>query len=432
MIDYLCFLRDKSTHGNITDGLLKAWYCFPEVSQNKLGFCMTGSRGSGLGLGFARALNDNLNKIFADFGQEQVTRGSHLEKLVLIKDGVGKDNISDFTTNLIKGYLLRYTETFAEKNIRSEKLKQVTVPRVKFNYEVGVWEDGSFQLPWLEHDYVLLTPEDILTQDDTWINKEDLRRDFPTIRQAVQNDVLRAQINEYFRQVLPRKATAKEEREAIEKTLRQFPALIDYYIREKEDNGDRAVSRAAERVLEVNNRFVWNVGSFVESLSKHSLFYQLIGKTLDETRRKIDFLKHVIENQDGYKIFYVKGKAVEREADLHILFKLVWEGSPSSVDPEVNAGRGPVDFKISRGAYDKTLVEFKLATNPQLERNLENQVAIYESANKTTQSYKVIVFFTARDEARVRRVLQRLQASQNAGIILIDARKDNKPSASKA
>ncbi len=140
----------------------------------------------------------------------------------------------------------------------------------------------------------------------------------------------------------------------------------------------------------------------------------------------------MIENQDGYKIFYVKGKPVERESDLHILFKLVWEGSLSSVDAEVNNGRGPVDFKVSRGANDKTLVEFKLASNPQLERNIENQVAIYENANKTTQSYKVILFFTSHDEAKVRRILQRLKVQQDVGIILIDARADNKPSASKA
>ena len=140
----------------------------------------------------------------------------------------------------------------------------------------------------------------------------------------------------------------------------------------------------------------------------------------------------MIENQDGYRLFYVKGKAVERESDLHILFKLVWEGSPSSVDAEVNNGRGPVDFKVSRGAGDKTLVEFKLATNSKLERNIENQVGVYERANRTTQSYKVILFFTSHEEAKVRSMLQRLKVPQGAGIILIDARRDNKPSASTA
>jgi hypothetical protein len=432
IIRYLQFLRDKSVQGGMNEGLLKAWYCFPEVKQNRLGFCLSGSNGSGLGITFARALNENLNNLFSDFGQEKVTHGSHLEKLVLIRERVGRDNISDFTTNLIKGYLLAYTERFAKAHISADKVKKVKVPRTTFNYTVGVWEDGTFELPWLDGDYVLLTPEDILTKDDTWINKEDLRRDFPSIREAIPNDALRGQIDHYFRSVLPSRPTVKDERAAIEKTLRRFPALIDHFIRDKEDHGDEAVARSKEKVREVDNRFVQNISYLVQLIVQHGQFYSTPGTTLEETRKKIEYLKQVIENQDGYRIFYVGGKPVEREKDLQILFKLVWEGSPSSVDAEVNNGRGPVDFKVSRGARDATLVEFKLASNSQLERNLENQVAIYEKANNSTQSYKVILLFTEREERTVKSVLRRLKAPAEAGIIVIDARQDNKPSASKA
>src|ERR1041384_8726596 len=69
IIRYLSFLRDKSVEGNVTHGLLEAWYCFREVSQNKLGFCLSGNSGRGLGMDFARALNDNLNHLFSDFGK---------------------------------------------------------------------------------------------------------------------------------------------------------------------------------------------------------------------------------------------------------------------------------------------------------------------------------------------------------------------------
>ena len=402
------------------------------MSQNKLGFCLTGSSGRGLGFSFAKALNENLNNLFNDFGNEKVTKGSHLEKLVLIREGVGKDNISDFTTNLIKGYLLEYTQTFAKKHIAPEKLKRVKVARVKFNYTVGVWEDAIFELPWLGNDYVLLTPEDILTQDDTWINKEDLRHDFPQIKEAISNDALRAQIDHYFKSILPKNHTAKDERRAIEKTLLKFRELIDYYILKKEQNGDQAVKRSLDKVEEVNNRFIENIGLLVDLITKHSQFYNIPSTTLAETLKKIEYLKQVIESQDGYKIFYVKGKPVERETDLHILFKLVWEGSPSSVDAEVNNGRGPVDFKVSRGSSDNTLVEFKLASNSQLEKNLKNQLVIYEKANKTTQSYKVILFFNSHEATKVKRTLLKLKVPADAGVILIDARRDNKPSASKA
>jgi len=432
VIRYLRFLRDKSGNGQVNKGLLKAWYCFHEVHQNRLGFCVTGNKGSGLGMGFATALNENLSRLFKDFGTERITKGSHLEKLVLIRDRVGRDNISDFTTNLIKKFLLNYTEVFAKKHITPEKRKIVTVPRVEFNYEADVWIDGQFDLPWFVDDYVLLTPEDLLTKDDIWINKEDLRKDFPTIRDAVENDSLRSQIEAYFIKALPEDHTAKEEREAIEKTLRRFPQLIDHYIRDKENRGNEAIEQSREKVTEAELRFIENLGKLASLIAAASPFYTSPSKTLDETRRKITYLKEVIEDQDGYRLFYVNGQAVKREKDLQILFKLVWEGSPSSADAEVNNGRGPVDFKISRGSKDSTLVEFKLASNSQLAKNLENQVEIYEKANKTTQSFKVIIFFTDYEEANVKRIVRRLKIPDQAGVILIDARQDNKPSGSKA
>jgi hypothetical protein len=67
---------------------------FPEVEQNWLGFSATCNHGHGLGRTFAEALYTNLGKIFGLFGSENVTRGSHLEKLCLIRDGVGRDNIA--------------------------------------------------------------------------------------------------------------------------------------------------------------------------------------------------------------------------------------------------------------------------------------------------------------------------------------------------
>ena len=109
MIGYLRFIRDKALTGHVDNGLLRAWFTFSEVKQTWLGFSWAGNKGSGLGMDFAKALSKNLHTVFADFGVEKIAKGSHLEKLCLIDEGVGRDNISDFTTNLIKEYLLNYT-----------------------------------------------------------------------------------------------------------------------------------------------------------------------------------------------------------------------------------------------------------------------------------------------------------------------------------
>jgi hypothetical protein len=148
IIQYLRFLKRKSVGGQVTDGLLKSWYVFSEVKQNWLGFSWIGNSGSGLGNNFAQALHTNLHSIFSEFGQEQVTRGSHLEKLCLITNGVGRDNISDFTTNLIKAFLLDYTQAFAQKYIPAALRKVVVVERVRFNYTTESWERGKYDLPY--------------------------------------------------------------------------------------------------------------------------------------------------------------------------------------------------------------------------------------------------------------------------------------------
>jgi hypothetical protein len=99
-----------------------------------------------------------------------------------------------------------------------------------------------------------------------------------------------------------------------------------------------------------------------------------------EAKARALYLKDVIENKGGYRIFYRQGEALTREDDLQLLYRLVWFRSASDVNREVNNGRGPVDFAVSRGSLDKTLIEFKLGSNSHLKRNFEKQVAIYQKA----------------------------------------------------
>jgi hypothetical protein len=434
ILQYLRFLRDKSSDVNLDVHLINSWYIFSEVKQNWFGFSKVGNSGAGLRGDFAISLHRNLHAIFLDFGSEKITRSSHLEKLCLIKGGVGRDKISDFTTNLIKEYILEYTQEFAVKNIRKELHRVVAVNKVRFNYTTETWESGQYDLPFYNGDHVLLTPKDILTKDDMWINRDDLYSDYQKIPQAIPNEQLRAQVNNYFRSILPKnkRPTREQVTSAISSAINQFPAILDYYIRSKENDGARAVSVSSYKVSEAETQYIQQIKQLSEILRQQSGFYQTSGQTYQEAHSRVKFLKDVIENKDGYRLFYINGKPIERENDLQILYRLTWFASESDVNREVNNGRGPVDFKISRGSKDSTLIEFKLAKNTQLEKNLENQVKIYEAASDTTQSIKVILYFSYRELNRVNRILRKLKLTENPDVVLIDARNDNKPSASKA
>jgi hypothetical protein len=115
-----------------------------------------------------------------------------------------------------------------------------------------------------------------------------------------------------------------------------------------------------------------------------------------------------------------------------LFFGLIWYQTDFDVNREVNNGRGPVDFKMSAGKIDKSLIEFKLASNTSLKKNLEKQVLIYEDADQTSTSVKVIVSYTRKNEIGAKHILKELKIENEESIVLIDARNDNKPSVSKA
>ncbi|USK82106.1 hypothetical protein QRD90_09590 [Peribacillus frigoritolerans] len=432
MIKYLKFLRDKAQAKKISAGLLKAWFMFPEIKQNWLGFSKNGNGGNGLGKDFAKALYSNLNNVLSNFGEEKVTESSHLEKLCIIKGKVGKDSISDFTTRLIHEYLLNYTQTFAIEHLDKKYVKKVSVNNVRFNYKTETWVNDTFQLPFMNGDYVLLSPVDILTKDETWINKADMVKDFSLIPSSIDNEQLRFQINNYFMSILPKKPSPKDKSLAVSRVISQYPEFVDYYIKYKEERGEQAETTSFEKVKESASFYVDNFKSLIALLERETEFYHTKDDTFEESLKRVKYMKHVIEDNDGYRIFYSKGQPIKREDDLQILYRLTWFASESDVNREVNNGRGPVDYKVSRGNKDKTLIEFKLASNSQLKRNLQNQVEVYEKANDTKKSIKVILYFSEQELNKVAKILRELKLTEAQNIILVDARNDNKPSASIA
>jgi hypothetical protein len=435
IIRYMRFLKDVTLSGDVTPALVDLWFSFPEVCQNWFGFTGHGNKGHGLGHGFARALHNNFSSVFRDFGAETVTRSSHIEKLGLIRDGVGRDTISDFTTNLILPYLCEYTQAFALEYLSASSRRRMSVPKVQFNYDTRSWMPRVYELPFLHDDYVLLTPKDIITRDDAWINRNDLISSFHELAQALPDATLRAQVNEYLARVLPHdpKRTAKETREILTAAVDRFPKVLDFYIRDKEEHGDQAVAESRQRVRYVQTQFIEQLGVLASQYLLPAGFYALRGDTYDEAKRRLLFLKDVIEKKGGHRLFYVDGRPIEREADLQVMYRLTWFATEADVTREANDGRGPADFKVSLGASDKTLVELKLAKNTSLERNLAKQTEVYEKASDATHpSLKGILYFSESEAQRVNTILKRLKLEDSPHIVLIDARADNKPSGSNA
>ncbi|QVI27285.1 hypothetical protein MN2019_24265 [Mycolicibacterium neoaurum] len=432
IIKYLKFLRDEASP-DLSDGLIKSWYTFKEVKQNWLGFTEFGNNGSGLGMVFARALHSSLSSILSNFGEETVTRGSHLEKLALIKDRVGRDNISDFTTNLVKHYLLSYTEKFARDFIDPKYCRVTRVSKALFNYQTKTWMVRSYYLPIVKNDFVLLTPADILTRDNTWINHDDMLGHIEQLPSAVEDEQLRSQIEQYFASRLTENSTHDDRKRAAQATINRYHELIDIYIKLKEDAGDQAATTSQAKTEDTRRTLVNQVRKAILDLNQRTNFYDLSWTSYDEARLRVLQFKHYVENQDGYRLINRgDGQPLSNEKEVQLFFGLIWMNNDFDVNREPNNGRGPVDFKVSFGSKDASLIEFKLAKSTSLKRNLARQVGIYEKANQTKQSVKVVICYSASEQARLSRILGELDLTGDESIISVDARSDNKASASKA
>ncbi|GEP51962.1 hypothetical protein FNO01nite_26340 [Flavobacterium noncentrifugens] len=435
ILKYLSFLKDKSERGNVTEAQKKSWYYFSEVKQNWLGFSVTGNGGSGLGKKFADAMSGNMHKVFSDLNQESVSSTTHIEKVCLFDIGVGKDNISDFTCNLIKKFFLEYTEKFAKDFLKPSQIKKITIKKAYFEYNFQRWMSKQYDLPFINNDFVILTPKNILSKDDNWINTNDLRVNFTGICGTIPNDQLRSEIQDFYNRQLPaptpvgkgknqkmKLPNQQEVAEAVAETIERFPQILNYYIKIKEGEKDRAKSLSEQRVADIIEIFKTNVRDLISTLLSQSDFYNVpIPDSYSESMKRIEFMRDVIENKDGYRLFYHKNEPLKRESDVQVIFRLTWYSSPYDVNREVNNGRGPVDFAISRGSSDKTLIEFKLASNSKLKMNLANQVKIYEDANNTKKSIKVILYFDNPELQRVNKILDELELQNDINIILIDA-----------
>lgn len=431
VVNHLLLLKDFAIQNNGLDVDLNL-FKFPEIKQNWLGNCQYGNEGHGLGKKFANGAIKAFNGFYRNFGEENISSSTHIEKLTLLNSGVGKDFISDFTTNLILEYLLTYTEKFGKEYLKENQLKDFSI-RCIFNTRTKTWQPKTFKLPYFfrerNGDFIILTPLDILTIDESTINNADFYSNFQRVTSSIGNHSLRSAINDFFRSYLPRNPKKKDKEFAFIKTIEKYPDIIDYYIKFKEGKQDEIKSASESDINKLKEELVDVLTPLCDLLDKYSPFYQTKTDSYQEALKRAIYLKDVIEKNDGYRIFYDGTKPIAKEDTIQRIFKLTWYASPYDVNSEVNNGRGPADYKVSFGSGDSTIVEFKLAKSSSLKRNLENQTDIYKAASKSANDISVVLCYTKSELIKVARILKEINKESHENIIVIDA--SRKTSASK-
>lgn len=196
---------------------------FPEVDEIGFGYSEEKIRGRGLGTQLNALLADTLAASPAL--QERGLR--HVEELQLVAIGVGPDRVSDITANVLKAFLIEYTQEQAE--LWNIPITRDLPVHHYFDFESWEWSDGAFDLPLnpVSGLPILLVPRRIVRLLP-WINYDDYARtDFRTFLRPdrrFQKDLAKARVIEVTRRQLDLvdRYVGRKEREAANAQ----PALV--------------------------------------------------------------------------------------------------------------------------------------------------------------------------------------------------------------
>lgn len=144
---------------------------FPEVDEIGLGNTKRGKKGTGVGTYLTELIIETL--VDSPALMERGVR--HIEEMQLVSNGIGPDRISDISANVIKSFLIEYTQQQCQLwNI--PLVSGAPLPHVLDSASFG-WHDGYFDLPLnpVDGTPILLVPRR-LVRTLPWINYEDFFR----------------------------------------------------------------------------------------------------------------------------------------------------------------------------------------------------------------------------------------------------------------
>lgn len=401
---------------------------FPEPKELALGLSLGHPEGAGTGLDFARKMASALDLL----RDRKVNDIHYVELFVLFCDGLGVDRISDIFCNIAKSRFIEYTRTVALRG--GVALSEVAVRHEKWSRKSGTWHDGRLTLPAspsMANTGVLLTPERFL-------------KDIPRVTPAgfwtwAENNVaatLRDDLNYTIGEAFDEATKSQRGRELA----RTSPDIAVQYVEAKAgehlipydvtDDPDllvgwaevgRAAALAAPRLLAPNT--VDDFRAFVKD-------------------QLVESFRQQVEESDLWRAFWDDSQVIPRQEKIvQAVANAMWVAQCKAADVDIsreaNIGRGPVDFKFSRGWRLRALVEVKLIGSTKLFQGASKQLPQYLKSEQIALGYYLCVGMTDADfeQKRLERIAETCeslssQASAEIVPVYVDARPSTKKSAS--
>ena len=368
------------------------YFDFSEVSGINLGFS-EGTRGSG----FGKKLSNKIVKDAYDIIQAGTNEPEIFQLVSLFEENVGPDRISDMVAKIISDEIVSYSKRiYTELNINSK-----TFPSFQF-------DDGILQNPY-KKSQLLLLPAEIL-------HKLPVAKEWSEVdRVCRENRAIKRELNSNI---------SKEWAKMSSSAKKDY--LLQYIFKNPEKVGRLIQSYKDSKVGKCN--FFEDIDYLIKFIKSSIDFEKENLRTSFEASKEIlNSYKRWVEYHRGALVINPrKQKASEKvvQRTIHAVALMYCELNNWDISPETDNGRGPVDFKISRG-NDKTVIEIKLSSNAQCVHGLETQIEEYAKAENTANKIFVVVKVTPGSQ-RIQFVKRKWKEMKNKGlepaeIIEIDA-----------
>ncbi|MBD2184006.1 hypothetical protein H6S82_03115 [Planktothrix sp. FACHB-1355] len=334
-------------------------FTFSEVQGLCIGYCLSGTSGSGMGVGI-RTNTLNLAKQIVDLG---INDPEIFELMGLFQDGIGADRISDMVGRIIVDDLLEYSRRiFSNFGLRMQK----TV------FEGRVYEGIVNPVKPHNNSPLILLPKDILRDEPVAYCWENADKIFTTNKQLRQN--LNAAIGKTWKEVI-RRFNKKNLREL----LLEDPELLKDLIENYKNKPFQSYNFDAD----INGEIVWYEKSqyYVQNYPLESICDKNLKpeNLLSSVLLICQKFKDLIEKYGLSEFFYIKNsKETRKESAAQKLFYGIAYGysldSNLVLNLQNNTGRLAIEFQTKPGRK-KVLVETKLTTNSRNINWFKTQIA---------------------------------------------------------
>lgn len=380
---------------------------FREMPQLSLGYSADDVRGSAIGPTLAASITRTAHEII----KEGIEDPEVFELIGLLEEGIGADRISDMTVAVIQRHLFDYSQRIASE-------LRLSTRRLRFR-------ETTFRIPFDKQTtrHVILVPMDIL-------RKLPVAHDWSGIDVVcMHNEMLRRKVNRIIGNTW-KNATTKVSKRDLREVLLKHPGalrdLVDQYKDKASDSYDfdsdpQGELTWHEAARQYTSRYPLNLSSFRRVTAENIL------AVVDVVCARF---KRLVEENGLYQLFYNDKGRLKHERAAQLLFFGVadayCEANDIDLSREPNAGRGPVDFKISRGYQARVNVEIKYSSNPHLENGYSAQLPTYNQAEKAQHSMLLIIQTGDHQEklGRVKQLQQEAIAENKRApsIVIVDGR----------